>query len=449
MGLKEVQSSVSVSTPPQATRERVAPELKALSEKTSKIAGSYLDLCAKYHRYGDSADVMTEVLAFSEKVDADLTFDEDFRHDFHNVFNETYVRTHVTTVIVETPCAPLASLQSTSAPPAKRRALSSPAAQQVSTHGLPNLGSTCFANAAIQFLLHTPGIDRLLNQELDLASDPEVLNFQAKIQEAKASGNGKEVERLTGLLNQEIAKVPHKKEFQQNLIALWTEYHKAHPNLVRMRELLETLWSSPLLQKFSMRVRQEDASEFLGTLFEILRVDHVSIGSIRIDDSGKTVQGETKNETVRLPVAGTLQKCVDEYLKDEKLDKENIPAENPECEIKRLFFQGQPPEMIQLGLNRFDKNGHKIRTSISGFNQPVRIPFVHEGKTTYVSYEVEAVICHDGRTPQSGHYTALIKTPDGWTLFNDGAEPRPPTPVELKNIETQGYFVRLRRVKAN
>lgn len=446
MGLKEVQSSVSVSAPSQATGNGVAPELKALSEKTSTIAGSYLDLCAKYHRYGDSADVMTEVLAFSEKVDADLTFDEDFRHDFHNVFNETCVRTHVARAIVETPCAPVASLQSTNAPPAKRRALSSPAAQQVSTHGLPNLGSTCFANAAIQFLFHTRGIDRLLNQKLDLASDPEVTNFQAKIQEAKKSGNEQEVERLTGLLNQEIEKVPHKEDFQKNLKALWTEYQKMHPDLDKMEKLLEKLWASPLLQKFSMRVRQEDASEFLGTLFEVLRVDHVSIGSIRSNGSGKIVQEETKKETVRLPVAGTLQKCVDEYLKDEKLDKENIPVENPECKIKRLFFQGQPPDMIQLGLNRFDKNGHKIRTSISGFNQPVRIPFVHEGKTTYVAYEVEAVICHDGRTPQSGHYTALVKTPDGWTLFNDGAEPRHPTPEELKSIETQGYFVRLRRV---
>ena len=166
----------------------------------------------------------------------------------------------------------------------------------------------------------------------------------------------------------------------------------------------------------------------------------------------KTMAQEVK-ESVQLAIpkkSATLQGCFDHYLQTEKLEKAEIAAltEDVDCTSKRLVFIGQPSESIQFGLKRFNDRNQKISTPIKGFEAPVNIPFCDaDGKIIHqAAFQVDAVVCHDGRSPQGGHYTTFFKTNDGWLELSDRYERKHSHADGLAIIEKNGYIVKAHRI---
>lgn len=428
-----------------------SPSLMSSIDKIRKIESRYLELCRLNKAYVESGHIpksfVDEVCEYENEISSDLN-DEEVASYYANQITEEKVSEYLLTR--KRSGEPL-----TEQPPAKKIKVS----EIESSHGLPNLGSTCFANSVLQLLFHTPGIEEILNQKVTIESDPEVKLLEKKLQDANASGNQPEIARLTVLLNEERAKASDRIEFRKNLKQLWIEYSKDSPDKKIIVKLLATLWNSPALKQLKMRSEQEDAHEFLVLISSILHVEthpnfHLMTLSMRVNPTAdrKVLAHEVK-ESIQLPISkksATLQGCFDHYLQTESLEQAEIAAltEAIDCTSKRLFFTGQPPESIQFGLKRFNHLNQKISTPISGFDQPMFVPFCNAEGTviTQVAFQVDAVVCHDGRSPYGGHYTTFFKTSDGWLELNDRYEKKYSHAEGLAVIEKNGYIVKARKI---
>ncbi len=286
---------------------------------------------------------------------------------------------------------------------------------RISPHGFKNFGNTCFANSALQFLFHIPGIDDILDQKLN-ASDPD------------------------------------RAAFHQNIKALRSEYLKERPDSKRVEPLLHALRDSPLLSQLEMKWRQGDASEFLVLVYEILGVEHpnfkLSTSSMVADpETGEAHVIGNERENISLPISGrspTLQGCVDQFLQTETVE----PLKDyPNCTGKRLFFQGKAPEGVQFSLKRYTARNQKIPTPVKGFDQPIRVPFCDDRGvvTSTAAYKIDAAICQSGST-NGGHYFTLIRTADGWKELNDMKERSLSYEAGLAIIERDGYLVNARKI---
>jgi len=332
--------------------------------------------------------------------------------------------------------------------PSQKTSTAPTGAYQESPHGFPNLGNTCFANSAIQFLFNTPGIDEILNQKVSIESDPEVVHLEMRIREANDNP------ALSDRLETEKKRAADRIEFRQNLKALRAEYLKEAPNKAKIERLLNALWSSPLLNQLEMKIHQEDAREFLSIVYEILNIgthpNFLTLTSSMVIDpkTGASKVTGAVRESIELSIPKgqpTLQGCFDDYLKTETLGMNETLNSHPTYTNKRMFFTGDAPETISFGLKRFTAANQKIQAPIKGFDQNILVPFCDDQgvQVRTENYIVDTVLCHAGSSSNSGHYVTLIKTEKGWRELNDRQERFLSERQALAIIETQGYQVRM------
>ena len=461
-GLK-VHSGIAPTPPGSQTAVVPSSGLLATAEKIQKIESRYLNLCADYIVCMQSDDpdsfdeLINKVTEFSKDIESDLD-DEVCKSHYLNQIGEDKVSEYIEKKFQDLEISPRKrpAQPSVLQPPIKKPKLSE-GESIISLRGFPNLGDTCFANAVLQLLFQTPGIDQILDQKMTVDTDPQVISLEEKIKAAQ--GNQPETARLMGLLETEKQKASERIKFRDNLKLLRREFLKPTPNIVVIENLLIQLWDSPALSQLQMRRQQEDAQEFLVLVLDILKGEahpnfSLTTVSMRINPTThKQVLAHEVKESVQLPIpkqSPTLQGCFDAYLQAEPLERAEIAGleEDVDCTSKRLFFTGQPPEPIQLGLKRFNHVNQKIITPIAGFDQPVVVPFCDaEGKViSQAAFQVDAVVCHDGRSPHSGHYTTFFKTSDGWLELNDRYKRKYSHADGLAVIAKNGYIVKARRV---
>ncbi|KAG6903411.1 hypothetical protein C0995_005434 [Termitomyces sp. Mi166 len=238
--------------------------------------------------------------------------------------------------------------------------------------GLYNNGNTCFLNSALQCLLHTPPLLRMLAAHKENS-------FIAKHLKRGRQEDSHEFLRyaIDALQKSCLAEQPPKVD----------------------PKIAETTW---VHQIFGGRLRSR---------VTCLNCGHNSDTFDRVLDISVDIhRQEVLKDALRKFVAIDHLKGADKY-KCEKC-KKHVNAD------KRFTIHEAPP-VLTIHLKRFSPMGRKIPHHVHYDEDLSLQSYMSEGQFG-PTYSLYGVICHAGSGPNSGHYYAFVKSRDGrWWEMND------------------------------
>ena len=278
--------------------------------------------------------------------------------------------------------------------------------------GLENCGNTCFMNASLQILLHTPPI----------ASYFAPMQLQSNIP-------------------------PHEKK-AQDIVHAFHQLFQAYsmqdstPHPGEMADLLPSVISG-----YSNQHRtQEDAQEYISFILDIF-TSHTSIpnflrgayrNTITHKQNKKTTYNTETFTVVQLPVPPTKHKLID--LFEILQEPEDLGTQTKKIEI---FSLPENPAYLFLQLRRFNYDlasgkSTKIHTIV---DIPPQFFLKAAAEKTARSFSLYGVVIHHGNSPHAGHYFAFIKKGEKWFEANDTLAIERTTAAALTEISKNGYLL--------
>jgi len=301
--------------------------------------------------------------------------------------------------------------------------------------GLPNIDQTCWMNAALQCLLHTPELSLLFLESsfdgsslhpsnVDLLDEHKNISILFKKFVNYSAAEDGDCSLLTGLLHQ---------------------LHAVLTALLLRRDPTEGL------------VKLKDSFEALLCLVEVIcpsmfnlviesHVDCLSCGLKLINVEPNFLIIPFVRSTVR-NVCATLTDCLNAYFAAEYLDG-SCQCESNSVRSKQLFLQPDLPNLFVLVLKRWEKTA---TGQICKIDRKLEFTPEYDFGTHLVPnkkksdiFRLYAVICHH---PNPKHFTAYLqpKPEVSWIHFDDQTVTECTEADALLNIKRRGYVFFFRR----
>mmetsp|Transcript_8896 Transcript_8896/g.14821 ORF Transcript_8896/g.14821 Transcript_8896/m.14821 type:complete len:599 (-) Transcript_8896:75-1871(-) len=348
----------------------------------------------------------------------------------------------------------------------------------VTPKGLENVGNTCYANAALQCLLSTSLSHALLEPDTlvllrGYASNSCLLVQGSGSVDSQDADEGAKLERLTRKekrrKRREERKTREKSEWlTRQLTQVTREYAVAEPE--------SSSWfysgQAPIvdpgsitrhperLSKCLSPYRQEDAHEFMRALLSTLTMNGLNKQLSSLFDglleSAVTCQccghsSLTRDRYMDLSLdivseqVNTLGDALCEFTKTELLDHDNMVMCG-NCQRKQPVEKGlrlaTAPSILVCHLKRFayDDYGNMIRLH-KHVSFPLRLEIgdymSRVNKAKPPAYELVAVLVHQGRSCECGHYLAYVKCQNEWYKANDSQISK----VDVETVLSQQAYI--------
>lgn len=246
--------------------------------------------------------------------------------------------------------------------------------------GFDNLGSTCYANAALKFLIHSIGPQRLTQH----------------LQAFAADGDAQQREAAQG--------------FMQLIADTCSE---TGPTRQQLSDFLAAVQQLPAFSAinadnaldFPIVGRQQDTDEFLTKLSQSFQLHTLYASEITLRGGLDTLRSEGQYWTILQPASpdDTLQAVLDR---------------TPAADWQLLLQRPRPHLTVRLENAMHDAQGrHLLSNRNFDFNQPVRLHATEGNLTTVLTLEPREVIEFRG-THQSGHCVVYAKDAQ-WVRYDD------------------------------
>lgn len=293
--------------------------------------------------------------------------------------------------------------------------------------GFQNLGSTCFMNSGLRFLLAKS-------------------NFRELTQRSHLG------EVIPKDLHQHHGEDKEHFEFRKKLLSDVIELSKAVneevPNRETIAHWLHEIGISPLLRERRLKVfeEQEDSHEFLNILFEAFEIEAdptMALQCRRLKKIGANFEKSGNDQA--LPI-------IELYSENQRssnplaLISQNLAEEEIDGSIYKLSFRHSNTDRLKslsMRLPRFDARLNKLEKKIDHIFDTFELNIFDESKNREVTLRLKArsIICHMGSTLKGGHYIAIIKEGENFYEKNDSFF-RELTKEQAENqAQNQAYLV--------
>lgn len=362
---------------------------------------------------------------------------------------------------------------------------SAPLAGPLRPKGMKNVGNTCYANAVLQCLLSTALTHALLDARARKIFRAYSFNLQL-LRKGSGSVDSEDEDEESSARRRRSREARRKKEksdaklrdrcfwLAKELKTITLEYQsEGQPESPSISDYIlgqppktpvidpgcitrRPNWLCPSLRPY----QQEDAHEFLRALLSTLAMngrnrelsslfDGLLESSVTCLTCGRPSLTRDRYMDLSLDIGDehieTLHDALTEFTKTETLSGEN-KVHCTKCNMKKNASKGlrlaTAPSILVCHLKRFafDKNGGLVRLS-----KKVRFPEELDMKN-YMSnlnrarpppYELVAVLVHQGRSCEWGHYVAYVKKHGQWYCCNDSSV----TPVSFEKVRQQQAYI--------
>jgi hypothetical protein len=358
--------------------------------------------------------------------------------------------------------------------------------------GLKNVGNTCYANAVLQCLLSTALTHALIDPRARRIFRAYSFNLQIlrKGSGSVNSADGDDLEEEDNILrlkerkqSREARRIKESNDEKLRDRCFWIANELKTITLDFQADVpMETPSISDLFlgQKPKASIvdpgaitrrpdllcpslrpyQQEDAHEFLRALLSTLAMngrnrelsslfDGLLESSVTCLTCGRPSLTRDRYMDLSLDIGSpkieTLEDALEEFTKTETLSGEN-KVHCVKCKTKRTATKGlrlaTAPSILVCHLKRFafDKNGGLVRLS-KKVNFPLELDMenymsnLNRGRPP--PYELVAVLVHQGKSCEWGHYIAYVKNHGQWYCCNDSTV----TAVSLEKVLSQQAYI--------
>lgn len=336
--------------------------------------------------------------------------------------------------------------------------------------GLSNLGNTCYINACLQILSHTPELNQLLNDEKLLTTYLKKPNINSVLlvewnnlrkmlwnnpsQVISPNKFIKILQLVAKAKNQEIFAGYEQNDIGELFIFIIDTFHeslarKTNINIrgqpknnvdllgIKCYETIKNMYSNNYSELFQIfygiqvtQLKNVKTQKVVSTIPETFM--HLNL----------TVPNTTNTNATKNTLS--LLECIDEYGKTEIMEGENAWMDentNTLTSVEKYVRFWSFPTILAIHLKRYTNSNKKNKAFVDFPIEDLDLsPYVVGYNSHIYHYELYGICNHSGGT-SGGHYTAHVKCNKQWFLCNDTMT----TPISPRNlnslITTNAYYL--------